>query len=89
MSSLGTRLQRFRLENGWSTRVVARRLGVSAPSVVRWEHGAVVPNGDNRTKIERLLADGARPSGRPPAHPRIIELPLFAHPTRGRTRESR
>jgi transcriptional regulator with XRE-family HTH domain len=60
MEELGTRLQRFRLTNGWSKRVVAKKLGVSIPSIIRWEEGAVEPNDYNRYKIERLLSH-ARP----------------------------
>jgi len=77
MSSLGTRLQRYRLENGWSKRVVARKLGVSTPSIVRWERGDAVPNDYNRFKIEQLLGDPQRSLSRPAERPKIIELSLF------------
>ena len=56
MRKLGERLRGFRLENGWSKRSVARRLGVSTPSIIRWEDGMAVPNDYNRYKIERLLS---------------------------------
>ena len=55
MRKLGERLRGFRLENGWSKRSVARRLGVSTPSIIRWEDGVAEPNDYNRYKIERLL----------------------------------
>ncbi len=55
MEELGQRLQSFRLENGWSKRAIAERLGVSIPSIMRWEAGDAVPNDYNRYKIERLL----------------------------------
>ncbi len=56
MRELGERLRGFRLENGWSKRTVARRLGVSTPSVMRWELGSAEPNDYNGYKIERLLS---------------------------------
>jgi transcriptional regulator with XRE-family HTH domain len=56
MRELGERLRGFRLENGWSKRSVARRLGVSTPSIIRWEDGIAEPNDYNRYKIERLLS---------------------------------
>ena len=56
MRELGERLRGFRLENGWSKRTVARRLGVSTPSIIRWEEGIACPNDYNRYKIERLLS---------------------------------
>ena len=56
MRELGERLRGFRLENGWSKRTVARRLGVSTPSIIRWEEGIARPNDYNRYKIERLLS---------------------------------
>jgi transcriptional regulator with XRE-family HTH domain len=43
MQSLGMRLQRFRLKSGWSKRVVANKLGVSIPSIIRWEEGTSEP----------------------------------------------
>lgn len=77
MESLGTRLQRFRLRNGWSKRVVAEKLGVSIPSIIRWEEGAAEPNDYNRYKIERLLTKET--SQQLPLSPtrRIYQLSLF------------
>ena len=77
MSCLGTRLQRFRLTNGWSKRVLAAKLGVSIPSIIRWEAEAAEPNDYNRYKIEQLLA-----KERPPLLPtsprrQIVQLNLF------------
>jgi transcriptional regulator with XRE-family HTH domain len=74
MRELGERLRGFRLRNGWSKRTVARRLGVSTPSIMRWEQGSAEPNDYNRYKIERLLSTTDRASvvrasgGREPAH---------------------
>jgi len=65
MRELGERLRGFRLRNGWSKRTVAKRLGVSTPSIMRWEQGAAEPNDYNRYKIERLLSAADRASGRP------------------------
>jgi ribosome-binding protein aMBF1 (putative translation factor) len=62
------------LRNGWSKRTVARRLGVSTPSIIRWEEGIACPNDYNLYKIERLLADDDRDhvpgSAARPAHAR-------------------
>jgi len=55
VEELGDRLRTFRLENGWSKRATAERLGVSIPSIMRWETGLAVPNDYNRFKIDRLL----------------------------------
>lgn len=77
MSSLATRLQRFRLTNGWSKRVLAEKLGVSIPSIIRWETEAAEPNDYNRYKIEQLLTV-ERPI-QPLILPRrrIVQLSLF------------
>lgn len=56
MDTLGKRLQHFRLESGWSKRALAERLGVSIPSIIRWEADIAVPNDYNRYKIEQFLA---------------------------------
>jgi len=78
MSSLATRLQRFRLTNGWSKRVLAEKLGVSIPSIIRWETEAAEPNDYNRYKIEQLLTAERpiRPLIIP--HRRIVQPSLFA-----------
>jgi transcriptional regulator with XRE-family HTH domain len=55
VEELGQRLRSFRLENGWSKRAIAERLGVSIPSIMRWESGDAIPNDYNRYKIDRLL----------------------------------
>ncbi len=78
MELIGERLRRLRLEHGLSKRAIASRLGVSVPTVMRWEEGISVPNDYNRHKIERLLAelDGGLPlfDGR---RVRVIPLELF------------
>jgi transcriptional regulator with XRE-family HTH domain len=76
MDELGRRLRGFRLENGWSKRAIAERLGVSIPSIIRWEEGASAPNDYNRYKIDRLL-DGFQPSPRHLARRSMIQLSLF------------
>lgn len=86
MDQLGARLRGFRLENGWSKRAVAERLGVSIPSIMRWEDGVAVPNDYNRYKIERLLT-GDAPSSKPAPRLRITQLSLFPERTR-KARES-
>lgn len=77
MEELGTQLQRCRLRNGWSKRVVAKKLGVSIPSIIRWEEGAVEPNDYNRYKIERLLTAAGVTSSSRTATRRIQQLCLF------------
>lgn len=73
MDALGKRLQGFRLANGWSKRATARRLGVSIPSIMRWEDGTSEPNDYNRYKIERLLVGASSPS----RCRRLVQLSLF------------
>ncbi len=85
MDALGDRLQSFRLENGWSKRTIAKRLGVSIPSIMRWEEGTSEPNDYNRYKIERLLL-GYSP---PPARCRIVQLSLFPRYVKETTEELR
>jgi transcriptional regulator with XRE-family HTH domain len=72
------RLQRFRLKSGWSKRVVANKLGVSIPSIIRWEEGTSEPNDYNRYKIELLLADGRSTQSPLTSQKRIVQLNLFA-----------
>ena len=81
MSSLATRLQHFRLTNGWSKRVLAEKLGVSIPSIIRWETEAAEPNDYNRYKIEQLLV--AERAVEPLVFPRrrIVQLSLFGDRT--------
>jgi transcriptional regulator with XRE-family HTH domain len=75
VEELGLQLRTFRLENGWSKRATAEKLGVSIPSIIRWETGLAVPNDYNRYKIDRLLESGeprAAKSGR-----LMVQLSLF------------
>jgi transcriptional regulator with XRE-family HTH domain len=76
VEELGQRLRSFRLENGWSRRATAERLGVSIASTVRWEAGVAVPNDTNRHKIERLLEVGRRSSASRSGR-WIVQLSLF------------
>jgi len=79
METLGKRLQCFRLENGWSKRAVAQRLGVSIPSIMRWEDDLAEPNDYNRYKIEQLLAgEDSVPRPASASHQRIVQLSLFS-----------
>ena len=77
MRELGERLRGFRLENGWSKRTVARRLGVSTPSIIRWEEGIACPNDYNRYKIERLLSRAKSAQ----ADPVDLDSAHVSHPT--------
>jgi len=85
MDELGKRLQGFRLENGWSKRTIAKQLGVSIPSIMRWEEGISEPNDYNRYKIERLLL-GTTP---PPTQRQIVQLSLFPRYVRDTNEESK
>ncbi len=59
MESLGRRLRHFRIESGWSKRMVAGKLGVSIPSIIRWEEEIAQPNDYNCYKIEQFLSEGS------------------------------
>ena len=85
MDALGKRLQGFRLENGWSKRTIAKRLGVSIPSIIRWEEEISEPNDYNRYKIERLLLGYSRVLVRR----RIVQLSLFPRYAEETTEEPR
>jgi transcriptional regulator with XRE-family HTH domain len=85
MDALGKRLQGFRLENGWSKRKIAKRLGVSIPSIIRWEEGISEPNDYNRYKIERLLLG----TSATPVRRRIVQLSLFPRTVKETTEELR
>jgi len=80
MNSLGQRLQQFRLQSGWSKRALAAKLGVSIPSIIRWEAEIAVPNDYNRYKIEQFLSASAHPEPRliPTHRPGIEQLGLFS-----------
>lgn len=77
MELIGERLRRFRLEHGLSKRAVANRLGVSVPTVMRWEEGVSVPNDYNRHKIERLLAEAEELPLLSERRVRVVPLSLF------------
>jgi len=62
MDQLGRRLHSFRIRNGWSKRAIALQLGVSIPSIMRWEDETSEPNDYNRYKIEQFLEQQATPS---------------------------
>ncbi len=77
MDRLGRRLHSFRIRNGWSKRAIALQLGVSIPSIMRWEDGTSEPNDYNRYKIEQLLEEQASPSDAS-----LAQLDLFPQPQR-------
>ena len=78
MERIGERLKRLRLERGLSKRAIASRLGVSVPTVMRWEEGVSVPNDYNLHKIERLLAElGEDLPLFQQGRPRVVPLRLF------------
>ena len=86
MDRLGSRLQRVRLANGWSKRVVAQKLGVSIPSIMRWEDGMAEPNDYNRYKIERLLELDPAAGCTPASESGGRQLRLFRDDRRGGAR---
>jgi transcriptional regulator with XRE-family HTH domain len=88
MDSLGQRLRCFRLEKGWSKRSLAVKLGVSIPSIIRWETEVAVPNDYNRYKIERFLSRKASLETKsiPVYHSAIEQLSLFYD--KGETRKA-
>jgi transcriptional regulator with XRE-family HTH domain len=79
-------LQRVRLANGWSKRVVAQKLGVSIPSIMRWEDGMAEPNDYNRYKIERLLELDPTAGCTPALESGGLRLGLFQDDRRGGAR---
>jgi len=76
MDQLGRRLNSFRVRNGWSKRAIAIQLGVSIPSIMRWEDGTSAPNDYNRYKIEQLLEEQA-----PLSDTSLAQLDLFPQKT--------
>jgi transcriptional regulator with XRE-family HTH domain len=81
MDRLGKRLHSFRIRNGWSKRAIAQQLGVSIPSIMRWEDGTSEPNDYNRYKIEQLLETLASPSDAS-----LAQLDLFPQQKKARSR---
>ena len=52
---IGKKLYAFRMSRGWSKRKVAIHLGVSIPSIMRWEDELCIPNDYNLHNIRNLL----------------------------------
>lgn len=52
---LGKELKLWRLRQGLSKRTVAKILGVSIPTLTRWEEGLVEPRDYNLQRIRDLL----------------------------------
>lgn len=52
---LGKELKLWRLRQGLSKRTVAKILGVSIPTLTRWEEGLVEPRDYNLQRIRELL----------------------------------
>jgi len=59
MEQIGHMLRRYRLERGLSKRALAGHLGVSSPTVMRWESGESAPNDYNLHKLQALLEHAA------------------------------
>ncbi len=77
MDRLGNTLRRYRLERGMSKRALAGRLGVSIPTVMRWEAGAACPNDYNRHKVETLLRELSPQEVWETPRRRVVMLDLF------------
>ena len=84
MESLGRQLRHFRIESGWSKRMVANKLGVSIPSIIRWEEEIAQPNDYNCYKIERFLTEGVASSVL--SRSKIRQLGLFPEEGAGKAR---
>lgn len=69
MTTVGSKLRDYRLRHGLSKRALAAQLGVSVPTIVRWEAGEAEPTDYNLYKIQRILEADR------PAH--YETLPLF------------
>ena len=52
---IGKALYAYRMSHRWSKRKVAIQLGVSIPSIMRWEDESCVPNDYNLHNIRELL----------------------------------
>lgn len=75
---VGDRLRDHRLRHGLSKRALATEIGVSVPTVMRWEEGTAVPNDYNLYRIEQILAVPQVPVTRERLH--IVSIPLFPVP---------
>ncbi|HEV2597406.1 helix-turn-helix domain-containing protein [Sphingopyxis sp.] len=53
--AFGARLQRFRTDAGLNQADIAKRMGVSAPSVSSWENGRARPKHDRMAKLAAIL----------------------------------
>jgi transcriptional regulator with XRE-family HTH domain len=77
VEGLGQRLKAFRTTNGWSQSWTAEILGVSTPTVARWESGVAQPSGEHRARVDRLLGGAQRrPTGCRKTSS-ILQLSLF------------
>ncbi len=76
MGQVGERLREHRLRHGLSKRALAAQIGVSVPTVLRWEEGAAVPNDYNLYRIERILTGDGQPMVSA-ARRRVVDLPLL------------
>jgi transcriptional regulator with XRE-family HTH domain len=56
MNHLPQRLHTWRTAAGLSREQAAARLGVTASTLFRWEHGLVLPKGLSKVVLERELA---------------------------------
>ena len=56
---IGKSLYVMRMRNGWSKRRAGRELGVSIPTIMRWEDGESFPDDYNLYKIRNLLISEA------------------------------
>ncbi len=74
MDQIGRMLRRYRLERGLSKRALAGHLGVSSPTVMRWESGESTPNDYNLHKLQSLLQSRCAETSRGRT---VIALELF------------
>lgn len=79
MGQVGDRLRDHRLRHGLSKRALAAEIGVSVPTVMRWEGGTAVPNDYNLYRIEQVLVAPQPPAPRKDRL-RVVSLSLFTIP---------
>ncbi len=52
---LGFKIREYRLKNGLSQKALAKTLGVSTRSIVRWEHDSAKPGPEEMNKLKKII----------------------------------
>lgn len=74
---IGRRIKRAREKRRWSQAKLANAVGVNSLTVLRWEHGRVMPHYENQEALikqlgmlqEDFLTEEKQPTSSPPIHP--------------------